>query len=82
MSWFLVRDRNDDEALAYIHFSWSSMNNESRGKNFRVGAVVVRLMLSVFLVKLKNAFDPIVRVYTVNTYSRISTVLQGRERSE
>ena len=71
MSWFLVRERNDDEALAYIHFSWSSMNNESRGKKFRVGAVVARLMLGVFLVKLKNTFN-----------SRISTVPRGSEQSE
>ena len=36
----------------------------------------------VFLVKMKNAFVPIERVYSMNTYSRISTVPRGRERSE
>ena len=36
----------------------------------------------VFLVKMKNAFDPVKRDHSVNTYSRISTVPQGSERSE
>ena len=36
----------------------------------------------VFLVKMKNAFVPIERVYSMNTYSRISTVPRGSERSE
>ena len=36
----------------------------------------------VFLVKMKNAFVPVKRVYSVNIYSRISTVSQGSERSE
>ena len=41
------------------------------------------LMLSqgVFLVKMKNAFVPVKRVYSVNTHSRISTVSQGSERA-
>ena len=30
--------------------------------------------MSVILVKMKNAFVPVKRVYSVNTYSRISTV--------
>ena len=36
----------------------------------------------VFLVKMKNAFVPVKRVYSVNTYSRISTVLRGSEQNE
>ena len=31
----------------------------------------------VFLVKMKNAFEPVKRNYSVNTYSRISTVPRG-----
>ena len=37
---------------------------------------------AVFLVTTKNAFVPIERVYSVNMYSRISTIRQGSERSE
>ena len=33
----------------------------------------------VFLVKMKNAFEPVKRDYSVNTYSRISTVPRGSE---
>ena len=36
----------------------------------------------VFLVKMKNVFVPVKRVYSVNTYSRISTVPRGSEGSE
>ena len=36
----------------------------------------------VFLVKTKNAFVPVERDNSVNTYSRISTVPRGSERSE
>ena len=36
----------------------------------------------VFLVKMKNAFVPVKRDNSVNTYSRISTVPRGSERSE
>jgi len=36
----------------------------------------------VFLVKTKNAFVPVARDNSVNTYSRISTVPRGSERSE
>ena len=36
----------------------------------------------VFLVKTKNAFAPVKRDNSVNTYSRISTVPCGSERSE
>ena len=38
--------------------------------------------LGVFLVKTKNVFVPVKRVYSVNTYSRISTVSRGSEGSE
>ena len=38
--------------------------------------------LGVFLVSAKNAFVPLERDNSVNTYSRISTVSQGSERSE
>ena len=36
----------------------------------------------VFLVTTENAFVLVNRVYSVNTYSKISTVLRGSERSE
>ena len=36
----------------------------------------------MFLVKTKNVFVPVKRDNSVNTYSRISTVPQGSERSE
>ena len=36
----------------------------------------------VFLVKTNNAFVPVKRDNSVNTYSRFSTVPQGSERSE
>ena len=36
----------------------------------------------VFLVKMKHAFEPVKRDNSVNTYSRISTVPRGSERSE
>ena len=36
----------------------------------------------VFLVTTKNAFVPVKRDNSVNTYSRISTVPRGSERSE
>ena len=36
----------------------------------------------VILVKMKNAFEPVKRDHSVNTYSRISTVPRGSERSE
>ena len=36
----------------------------------------------VFLVSAKNAFVPVKRDNSVNTYSRISTVPRGSERSE
>ena len=36
----------------------------------------------VFLVKVKDAFVPVRRVDSMNTYSRISTVPRGSERSE
>ena len=36
----------------------------------------------VFLVSAKNAFVPLERNHSVNTYSRISTVPRGSERSE
>ena len=38
--------------------------------------------LGVFLVMTKNAFVPVKRDNSVNTYSRISTVPRGSERSE
>ena len=38
--------------------------------------------LGVFLVMTKNAFLTIKRDYIVNTYSRISTVPRGSERSK
>ena len=38
--------------------------------------------LGVFLLKMKNAFVPVKRDHSVNTYSRISTVPWGSERSE
>ena len=36
----------------------------------------------VFLVSAKNAFVPVKRDNSMNTYSRISTVPRGSERSE
>ena len=36
----------------------------------------------VFQVKMKDAFDPVKRDHSVNTYSRISTVSQESEQSE
>ena len=36
----------------------------------------------VFLVKMKNAFVPVKRDNSVNTYSRILNVPRGSERSE
>ena len=36
----------------------------------------------VFLVKMKNAFIPFERIYSMNKYSRISTVPRGSEGSE
>ena len=36
----------------------------------------------VFLVKMKKAFVPVKRDHSVNTYSGISTVPRGSERSE
>ena len=36
----------------------------------------------VFLVKMKNAFDPVKRIHSLNTYFRISTVPRWSERSE
>ena len=38
--------------------------------------------LGVFLVKMKNAFAPVKRAYSVNTHSTISTFPWGSERSE
>ena len=35
-----------------------------------------------FLVSAKNAFVPVKRVYSMNTFSRISTIPQGSEQSE
>ena len=40
------------------------------------------LSLGVLLVKMKNVFVPVKRVHSVNTYSWISTIPQGSERSE
>ena len=42
-----------------------------KGKNVRV---IARSSKGVFLVKMKNAFVPVKRNHSVNTYSRISTV--------
>ena len=39
------------------------------------------MTLGVFLVKMKTAFVPVKRVHSANTYSKISTVPQGSERS-
>ena len=36
----------------------------------------------VFQVKMKDAFDPVKRDHSVNTYSRISTLPPGSEGSE
>ena len=33
----------------------------------------------VFLVTMQNAFVPVERIYSVNTFSRISTVPRGTE---
>ena len=41
-----------------------------------------RATKGVFLVKMKNAFVPVKRDNSVNTYLRISTVPRGSERSE
>ena len=40
------------------------------------------MTLGVFLVKMKTAFVPVKRIHSVNTYSRILTVLWGSEGSE
>ena len=44
--------------------------------------LIPRNFKGVFLVSAKNAFLPVKRDNSVNTYSRISTVPRGSERSE
>ena len=46
-----------------------------------LSALTFRLR-ACFYGRPKNAFVPIERVHSVNTYSRISTVLQGSEQSD
>ena len=56
------------------------MKEENKGENF------VKMdeynSEGVFPVSTKNAFVPVKRDNSVNTYSRISTVPRGSERSE
>ena len=47
-----------------------------------LNGIMVNSTQGVFLVKIKNAFVTVKRVYSMNTYSRISTVPRGSERSE
>ena len=51
-------------------------------KVVKIGEILLKEREGVFLVKMKNAFVPVKRVYySVNTHSRISTVSQGSERA-
>ena len=43
-------------------------------KVVKIGEILLKEREGVFLVKMKNAFVPVKRVYSVRTCSRISTV--------
>ena len=52
-------------------------------KNQRlISSIPLPTVWGVFPVKMKNAFEPVKRDNSMNTYSRISTVPRGSERSE
>ena len=55
---------------------------EARKGSIDLASAIPSLSEGVFLVSAKNAFVPVKRDNSVNTYSRISTVSRGSERSE
>ena len=50
--------------------------------SMRADKTMAKLPMGVFLVKTKNAFVPVKRDHSVNTYLRISTVPRGSEQNE
>ena len=85
--WFIIHNfspiyRPRQISLLFsVHFSqrlvaFNSINHRAAVSN------LFSLSLGVFLVTNENAFPPVKRNNSVNTYSRISTVPRGNERSE
>ena len=62
-----VKNQAGETPSTWLDFRWPPNLNSTWG---------------VFLLTTQNAFDPIERIYSVNTYSRVSTVSWGSEQSE
>ena len=65
-------------AIHSLHVDFSFFEVGTRGSSWG-NRNIERERKGVFLVKKKNTFIPVKRVYSVNTYFRISIVSRGSE---